>query len=104
MKVESWGMFLFLLSLIAAWSMLILGVTRWILSRSLADLKDKLTAMGRIDSDLRHLEREVMEMKATLPLDYVRKEDHVRFELVLNTKIDRLHQDMMTLNTKENCR
>jgi len=102
---ESWPLFLFLAGLIAAWSMLILGVMRSMLSKCIGDLEEKISGISGLGKDLQRLEREFLEMKATLPLDYVRKEDHMRFELVLNTKLDRLHQDMMTaINVKEKTR
>jgi len=97
---ESWPLFLFLAGLVAAWSLVILGVLRSIMKKACDDMEKKVAGIGGIGKDFQRLEREFLEMKATLPLDYVRKEDHLRFELVLNTKIDRLHQDLLD-STKE---
>jgi hypothetical protein len=39
-------------------------------------------------------EKQLLELKAILPLDYVRKEDFIRHELVINTKLDRIFDEM----------
>lgn len=101
---DTWPLFLFLAGLVAAWSMLILGVMRSMLSKGIGDLEKKISGISGIGKDLQRLEREFLEMKASLPLDYVRKEDHVRHEVVINAKLDRIHQDVMHINSKERTR
>lgn len=96
---EHWELFLFLAGLVAAWSLLIFGLTKSLISKCITAIEKKISEISGIGKDLQRLEREFLEMKAALPLDYVRKEDHLRFELVLNTKIDRLHADVMTIST-----
>lgn len=36
------------------------------------------------------VERELLKMQADLPREYVRREDHIRFETVINAKLDAL--------------
>ncbi len=59
-----------------------------------------LTAFGRVMLDkldkrldginerVMALEKEVSNMKASMPLEYQRREDAIRFETVLNAKLD----------------
>jgi hypothetical protein len=46
------------------------------------------------------VERDFLELKADLPLSYVRKEDFVRFEVVINAKLDRLYDSIERLKEK----
>ena len=44
------------------------------------------------------VERELLQLKAHLPQEYVRREDHIRFETVINAKLDAVNArlDLMT--------
>lgn len=44
----------------------------------------------RIEETYRRLERDLLELRAELPKEYVRREDHIRFETVINAKMDSL--------------
>lgn len=81
---EYWNLALFLAGLVAAWSLLIVGVFRWMQDRS-----------------TRKLEREFLEHLARLPLEYVRKEDAIRQELVINAKLDALAMKIDRMGAKE---
>lgn len=48
----------------------------------------------QIDNAQRRFERELLEMQADLPLHYVRREDHIRFETVINAKMDSLNSKL----------
>lgn len=37
------------------------------------------------------VERELLKMQAELPREYVRREDHIRFETVINAKLDAIN-------------
>ena len=41
-------------------------------------------------SEYQAIERQVLELKGILPLEYVRKEDFIRHEVVINAKLDRI--------------
>lgn len=43
-----------------------------------------------IEGQQRTLERDLLELKADLPVNYVRREDHIRYETVVNAKLDAL--------------
>ncbi|OPY07241.1 MAG: hypothetical protein A4E68_01923 [Syntrophaceae bacterium PtaB.Bin095] len=87
---DAWPLFLFLAGLVAAWSMLILGVMRSMLSKGIGDLEEKISGLSAIGRDYRKLERALLELKAELPVQYVRREDHLRDTAVVYIKIDKL--------------
>ena len=77
----TWRAMLFLVGLIAAWSLIIIATLRWIQDRS-----------------TRKLETDFLKFQATLPLEYVRKEDAIRQEVVINAKLDALAIKMDKMN------
>ncbi len=42
----------------------------------------------------KHLERELLELRADLPLHYVRREDYVRGQAVIEAKLDSLYNKL----------
>lgn len=94
---ENWQLFIFLAGLIAAWSVLIVAVLRTMFKAHCDDINSRLNGWGK---DISKLEKDVLEMKADLPLSYVRKEDFVRFEVVINAKLDRLYDSIERLKEK----
>jgi hypothetical protein len=90
MESEHWQLFAALVALIAAWSLIILGVMRSILSKCTGDLEKKINSLSDISKDQQRIERAIMDLKADLPVQYVRREDHIRSEMVISTKIDRM--------------
>jgi hypothetical protein len=91
---ENWQLFIFLAGLIAAWSVLIVAVLRTMFSAHCDDINGRLEGWGK---DIGKLEKNFLELKADLPLSYVRKEDFVRFEIVINAKLDRVHDAIENL-------
>lgn len=85
--LDLWPLFLFLTGVIAAWSLLIIATTRWIVGRCLLNYDEKIADQNKA---LLELERDVLRLRGELPLNYVRKEDHIRYETIVNTKLDRL--------------
>jgi len=80
-ELMTWKAMLFLVGLIAAWSLIIIATLRWIQDRS-----------------TRKLETDFLKFQATLPLEYVRKEDAIRQEVVINAKLDALAIKMDKMN------
>jgi len=91
---NSWQLFIFLGGLIAAWSVLIIAVLRTMFQAHCNDINGRLEGWGK---DIGKLEKNFLELKADLPLSYVRKEDFVRFEIVINAKLDRVHDAIENL-------
>jgi hypothetical protein len=99
--VEQWQIFSALTALVAAWSLLILGVMRSIMSKGLCDLEKKINGLSDLSKDYQEVERSLLKLQADLPLSYVRKEDFVRFDVVINTKLDRLRDLIEALREKK---
>lgn len=55
---------------------------------------EKFAAVQKAVSGLSELEREFLRWKADLPLHYVRREDYVRNQTVIEAKLDALYKEM----------
>lgn len=66
---------------------------------------DALAAIREADKDdtrsWAKLDREVLQLKADLPLHYVRREDYIRGQTVLESKMDGLAQKIENLQLRE---
>ena len=72
-----------------------LGAIRWLLMRNEAELGKRIVDIKRDGSDFAHLvERELMQLKATMPVEYVRREDWIRFSNTLEAKIDAMRAEV----------
>jgi hypothetical protein len=72
-----------------------LGAIRWLLTRNEAELGKRITDLKREGSEFSHLmERELLLLKATLPVEYVRREDWIRFSNTLEAKIDAMRAEV----------
>jgi len=87
---EQWPLFLFLAGLVAAWSLILLGVVKAWMNRNQEETDKRFTGAGETAKDYARLERSFLELKAELPLQYVRKEDDIRQQVTINAKLDRL--------------
>ncbi|HSW38577.1 MAG TPA: hypothetical protein VLL97_03705 [Acidobacteriota bacterium] len=85
-----WQLLLLLIGLIAAWSGIILGVMRTIITKCVSDLEDKISDVGQIGKDYQRIEKALLELRAELPIQYVRREDQLRDSAVIYIKIDKL--------------
>ncbi len=91
---EHWQIFLFFCGVLSAWGVIIIATTRWTLTRGLAanDLRmaqvEKSISDGKAENQKR--EREILQLRCDLPLEYVRREDAIRQETVINAKLDTL--------------
>jgi hypothetical protein len=83
-----------MITLVGAWTLLIYGVLKSMLTKSGKDIDDKVerafAEMTEQGKKTQAIEKQILELKADLPLNYVRKEDFIRHEVVINTKLDRL--------------
>jgi hypothetical protein len=90
MANEHWQIFLALAGLVAAWSLVIIASLRIMFTRSLQGVEEKVETFGETQKAFVRLERELMDLKADMPLIYVRREDFIRFDVVINNKLDKL--------------
>ena len=91
---EHWSLILFFAGLLSAWGVIIIATTRWTVNRGLAanDLRvaqiEKSVAEVKAENQKR--EREILQLRIDLPLEYVRREDAIRQETVITAKLDTL--------------
>lgn len=60
---------------------------------------DECTRVANQANSVHSVERQLLELKADLPVSYVRKEDFIRYEVIVNTKLDRIHDQQEKLYT-----
>jgi len=101
-NLSNWQLFLFVVALVAAWAGILLGVMKSMLAGCLKPLADKIECLQKGSEKIQGFERQILELKADLPLNYVRKEDFIRHEVVINTKLDRLRDLLEDLKEKRN--
>jgi len=54
----------------------------------------KLTGIAEVKEKNHKLELQMAELRADLPLCYVRKEDFIRHEVMINAKLDRIYDSI----------
>ena len=79
---------------IAAWTGVLAGIVaanaatmRWLLDR-----RDE--RRNRDESRVEQIEKTFYDFKANLPIEYVRREDWIRFSATLDAKMDGLREEM----------
>lgn len=98
------------LTLLGAWSGLLIGIIKWFLNtyhkglkEKFQGLSDQITANSKQsaerheltnaairgqDDELRRIDREFLGLRAELAEKYVRREDAIREQVVINAKLD----------------
>jgi hypothetical protein len=72
-----------------------LGAIRWVLSAQARELHGRLETIKHEGTDFSHgVERELLKLKAELPVEYVRREDWIRFSNTLEAKLDALRAEL----------
>jgi hypothetical protein len=91
---EHWQLFLALLGVVAAWGGLMALLFKVMFSSSMHSLEDKIDekikGIKAVSTECQELSKELNQLKTDLPLLYVRREDFIRFDLNINTKLDKL--------------
>lgn len=57
--------------------------------------------LGRVEVAYRELHTKFLEHLAELPREYVRREDHIRFETVITAKLDALYAEMRLIAERQ---
>jgi|SRR5690349_253868 hypothetical protein len=71
------------------------GTLRWLFERHESNLDGQIESLKREGSDFSHeVEREMLRLKAQLPLEYVRREDWIRFSSTLDAKLDAMRSEL----------
>jgi len=88
--MDNWSLFIFLAGLVAAWSVVMMGVQKYMMAAGFRALGEQIGDIRKATEKIEKFERELLEMKADLPLNYVRREDAIRQETVMTSKLDTL--------------
>lgn len=83
-QVDFWQ----LVTLLIAFIGFAVGAGKLLLNQFDRRLDDRFSSIDSAAQEWRRIEREVMTLKADLPLHYVRREDFVRNQTVIEAKID----------------
>lgn len=67
-------------------------------------LNERYQQQQKVNEKVESLEQEVNNLKATLPLNYVLREDYIRGQTVLEAKMDALHKTLSDLYKMESAR
>lgn len=77
------------------------GVGRWLMTQSQARMDDRFASlentMQRESDGIRELRLQMGQISQMLPVEYVRREDWIRFSTVIDAKIDRLGERISDL-------
>ncbi len=113
----SWEVVAILTTIVLAWSGLLVGVIKWLLNTYQRNL-EKAIELGADDAKTRHdrltdtlqkqagelhrLDKEILGLRAELPDKFVRREDAIREQVVINAKLDALAAKIDVLATRGN--
>lgn len=94
LQVEFWQLAGFLLSFLG----FVGGIARWMFSKAEDRQAARFTSLERAlqqsASNWGELEKEFMRFRAELPLNYVRREDYIRGQTVIEAKLDALYNKL----------
>lgn len=82
-------------ALVSSWSLIMIAVGRLYVRKCFKSLESKIEEVSGTSEECKKLEISILKLRADLPLEYVRREDFIRFDTVINVKLDRLH-DLIT--------
>jgi hypothetical protein len=88
-------------TLFLAWTGFLLGAVKYLLDKKEVQQEKRLTyleeRLGTQAEQRQALERDIWSMRTMLAQDYIKREDWVRFGTALDSKIDRLGEQMRIL-------
>ena len=91
-----------LITLVLAFLGLLIGFGKYML----AQIDHRITGIeqqNRTESEgWKRIERELLELRAELPVQYVRREDYVRGQTVIESKLDSLYSKLETIQLRNN--
>ncbi|EBO3826565.1 hypothetical protein DSF30_06450 [Salmonella enterica subsp. enterica serovar Oranienburg] len=103
-QVEFWTLVGFLISFIGA----VCGLAKWLFSnaeeRQVARFRSLEQTMKETATRWSTLEREFLEFRAQLPVDYVRREDYIRGQTVIEAKLDAVYEKLDNVQNRQNLR
>lgn len=102
LQVEFWTVVSFLLTFMG----FVGGLAKWLFSkteeRQAARFASLEQALQQSASNWGELEKEFMRFKADLPLNYVRREDYIRGQTVIEAELDALYNKLEVVQQYRN--
>ncbi len=89
-QVEFWQLLTALIGLLLTFFAFTFATGKVLLSQIDRRLDQRFSSVERAAEDWSRLEKDFLRFQAALPLEYVRREDYVRNQTVLESKIDAL--------------
>lgn len=97
LQIDFWQLAGLLVSLLLGFAGLALAAGRTLLAQVSRQLDIRFAAIEAGVGDVQRLEREFLRWQAILPLDYVRREDYVRGQTVIEAKLDAINTQITAL-------
>lgn len=92
--VISWEMVSIVVTIMLALFALLIGAIKWLLDRYVEAVKAQIQAIGLQVSASAHeivrLDKEILKLRAEVARDCFSRDDHIRYETVINAKVDAL--------------
>ena len=119
LQVDFWQLLLLMISALSSFVAAIWALSKLLLRQLKEQLRERFAAQeqlrsqgqkmwderwSRIETGMREREREHLLLEARLPKEYVRREDHIRFETGMSGKLDALNAKMDLLADRQKIR
>jgi hypothetical protein len=103
-QVDFWQLLLAMAGLLGCFAVLIWGFAKMLLAQHLQmfaeDKTARLKVEQQISDDFKKMERDLLIFQRDLPLQYVRKEDYVRGQTIIESKLDALYSKLEVVQIK----
>lgn len=91
-------------TLFIAWSGLLLGVIKWLLNAHFKSIKESFdlfseTLAGQA-TEIHRIDKDVLMLRTEMHAEFVRREDAIRQEVVINAKLDSLAAKLENLTLR----
>lgn len=101
----TWQAVAILVTLLLAWSGFLVGIIKWLVTKAVANIEERVTTAtttaNSAVSGLREHREEYLGFLGRLPIDYYRREDMIRFETLTHAKLDALATDIRQLECRK---
>lgn len=98
LQIEFWQLMTFLVGLLLGFLSFAYGVGKSFLARLDKNFEEQMRALfelsAKTENNLDRLERDFLRFQADLPLHYVRREDYVRGQSVIEAKLDAVMSEL----------
>lgn len=100
-QIEFWQLLTGLVGLLLSFFGFAIAAGKMLLSQIDSRLDLRFSSVEKAADDWQRLEREFLNWKADLPLQYVRREDYVRNQTVIEAKLDAVAVKIENLKLRE---